>query len=88
MSDYNGWKNWETWNYKLWLDEEGNTNWYYEYVKENNTSVEQLTDMLDNEAWERYDEINQTSGFFNDVVSHAIRAVNFREIAESIKESV
>jgi hypothetical protein len=87
MSNYNGWTNWETWNCKLWMDEQGNTNWYYEYVTENNVSVEDLAEMLENELWDAYEEQIKT-GFFSDVVSHAIKAVNFTEIAEAIKESV
>ena len=87
MANYNGWKNWETWSCKLWFDEDGTTNWYYDYVKENNTSVEYLAEMLENELYDKYEEQIQT-GFFSDIVGHAIREVDFIEIDEAIKESI
>ena len=86
MSDYNGWKNWETWNCNLWLDEEGTKEWYREYTKQHHVSVEDLAEMLKNEYWDRYEEQIKT-GFFSDVVSNAIRAVDFTQIAEKMLES-
>jgi hypothetical protein len=88
MSGYNGWSNWETWNYKLWMDEQGETNYMIERIEEEKMTVDDVAGMLVNMAWEKHDEINKTSGFFNDVASNAIRVVDFNEIAESIMESV
>lgn len=87
MSGYNGWTNWETWNYKLWMDEQGDTNYMVEVIRENNLTVDQVSELLNQMAWERYEEISKVSGFFNDVASNALQVVDFNDIAESIVES-
>ena len=88
MSNYNGWKNWETWNYKLWMDEDGEMSWVVDMIHEHKMDVDNLAEMLSNRAWERHDEMYQESSFFSDVSSNAIRVIDFNEIAESIMESV
>jgi hypothetical protein len=32
MADYNGWKNYETWNLKLWLDNDQDTYHYWQHA--------------------------------------------------------
>jgi hypothetical protein len=84
---YNGWTNWETWNYMLWSDSNGLSDWYREYAVDNKSTVEDVAEMLENEVWQNYEE-QIITGFFGDVVSNAIREINFHEIAESILEGV
>jgi hypothetical protein len=84
---YNGWTNWETWNYMLWSDNNGLSDWYREYAVDNKSTVEDVAEMLENEVWQNYEE-QIITGFFGDVVSNAICEINFHEIAESILEGV
>ena len=84
---YNGWTNWETWCYMLWADSNGLSDWYREYAVDNKSTVEDVAEMLENEVWQNYEE-QIITGFFGDVVSNAIREINFHEIAESILEGV
>ena len=83
---YNGYTNWETWSAALWADSSGNYDWYRKYAIEHKVSVEDIADMLENEMWDAYDQI--PTGFFSDIVSNAVNAINFTELAEKILEGV
>jgi hypothetical protein len=85
MSTYNGWTNWETWNANLWIDND----W-----RMSESFAMQAADLLGSyekdEATERLSgrieeffraQMPETSGFFDDVISMAMRDVNWREIA-------
>lgn len=88
MEKYLGWKNWETWNCKLWLDEQGLTNYFLRmWQSDKEISEESMSEMIESHFWTEYEEEVKT-GFFSDVVAHAIDAVDFMEITQSIKESL
>ena len=84
---YYGWTNWETWSYMLWADSTGLSDWYREYAIENKSTIDDIVEMLEKEVWQNYEE-QIITGFFVDIVSNAIREINFYEIAESILEGV
>lgn len=77
---YNGWTNYETWNWNLWYgdsftaeDFEGMEGDAYKISK----YLEDWTyELLEAEALEK------VGGFFGDVISASIREVNFYEIAK------
>ena len=87
MSDsrYKGNTNWETWNFKLWLENDEPT--YREIqalAKEHHRDVMELANDLERTAWDcEAQVINDRAGFFNDVCNKAIQAVNFYEIAQA-----
>jgi len=91
--EYNGWTNWETWNFKLWIDNsedsykaiiflaeevEGRANAKNDLAKE----LESLANDLCEES------ITFETGFFADVCNSAIKLINFYEIAESYLEEL
>lgn len=84
MSDstYNGWTNWETWNFKLWLDNDEST---YRAVCElaEGSKIMELEWELESWANDMMEEIGLVSGFFADACNTAIKRINFYEIAES-----
>jgi len=87
-STYNGWTNWETWNFKLWLDNEEST---YRVVLEligAKTTTMQLSRDLELWAEEMMITTGLESGFFADACNSALRRVNFYEIAEWYLEEV
>jgi hypothetical protein len=90
--EYNGWTNWETWNFKLWIDSDESAY---------NAVIELAEDMIEGEnasldfskeleAWtdDMRDAVEIESGFFADVCNSAIRKVNFYEIAEAYLEEL
>ena len=82
---YNGWSNYETWNFKLWLDNDEPT---YKKTQElvkacEGDAVElayKLTDMANDEA----PEIQ--ASFYSDVMMASVREVNYLEVARSLLE--
>ena len=83
MSEYNGWTNWETWNFKLWLDNDELS--YREVLEmaEDNKDGYKLS--LELESWAEMilEGILTEPGFFADICFSAIKEIDFYEIAES-----
>jgi len=94
MSDYNGWTNYETWNWKLWMDNDYGT---YTHWREVTKGVIEDTGN-DEEEWiyniskllkedcetylESIDVVSLTTGPFADLLGFAISRINWYEIAE------
>lgn len=85
---YNGWTNYETWNCNLWLDNDGSM----EYLIERATEL--VRDDPDSAVYDlareiecMIDEANpigDQSSMFSDMLSAALREVDYDEIAEHI----
>jgi len=90
---YNGWINWETWNFKLWID---NSEYSYKAVMHIAEDVEgrpnaknDLAKELESLANELCEEsLRFETGFFADICNSAIKEVNFNQIAEAYLEEV
>jgi len=86
--EYNGWTNYETWNYKLWLDnDEKGYNLIQSLVKSvikterEKNQVFKMSEMLKMECLNN--EPNLKPSFYSDVLSASLKEVNFYEIAEA-----
>ena len=90
---YNGWTNYETWNVKLWLDNEEST---YHYWTGRTRQIWDDSDTPDNAKYELSealkdeitDEVPEITGMFADLIGAALGEVNWYEIAESYLDGI
>ena len=85
-STYNGWTNYETWNVKLWLDnDEGSYNMLREMAEDAKTAEypkAQLSNALKDLVEENAPDLG--ASMYADLLGAAISDVNWYEIAENI----
>lgn len=97
-NEYNGWTNYETWNVKLWMDnDEGSNSYWVEraeaLVEKCGNSEEDRADAatgLAEEIKDQFEESNPLpdSGVYTDLLNAALSEVNWFEIAESYVSGV
>ena len=85
MGTYNGWTNYETWAWKLWIDNEQGTQEYWlaeaKRTAHRKDARYELAEALKTEAEENAPTV---TGPYADLMSAAIGLINFREIAGSL----
>ena len=84
---YNGWTNFETWNFNLWITNEEVDYKYALEMAGESTDRWELSKKL--EEWaENMAEYHLTkhSSFIHDMVNSSIKEVNFYEVAEHLWE--
>ena len=84
--EYNGWTNYETWNYKLWLDNNQETYDAVRTLAKKHNDAYELSIELSKVAHDNAPLLE--ASFYSDVLNASIREVNFFEIAESYLEEI
>ncbi len=84
--EYNGWTNYETWNYKLWLDNNQETYDAVRTLAKKHNDAFDLSIELSKVAHDNAPLLE--ASFYSDVLNASIREVNFFEIAESYLEEI
>ena len=83
---YNGWTNYETWNYKLWIDNNQATYDAVRTLAKKHNDAFDLSIELSKVAHDNAPLLE--ASFYSDVLNASIREVNFFEIAESYLEEI
>ena len=86
---YQGWKNYETWVVKLWIDNDQGTQEYYldmtrEFVKDTETRIGDLADRLKEEIEGGAPDIE--ASMYSDLMCAALSEIDFYELAEALIE--
>ncbi len=87
---YNGWTNYETWNFNLWItNEEEDYSHALELAFDSENEYE-LSKKLESWAEDMADDVidhpYNAHGFIQDMVNTSIKKVNFYEVAEHMWE--
>lgn len=89
MTTYNGYTNYETWNFMMW---EGDMlqDWAQDLQDEQEKKIEygQVYEMVNGHIDQMIEELNITSGFAGDMLSMGIQRINIHEISEKIYEEI
>jgi len=78
--EYNGWTNYETWNFKLWADNDERTYKKVQKLVKDINLADELRTLAEDEAPEL------KTSFYSDVINASIKEVNYLEIAKSYLE--
>lgn len=94
MSDktYNGWSNYETWNVALWMDNDPSTYEHWRERAQDFVDEKGSKALAESDAYQLGDEIEasheeaapELQGCYADILSAALREVDWREIAEHL----
>lgn len=89
---YNGWSNYETWNFALWYDgcwEDdaiealNNAEPQYDWETKKSCAIYDLAEYLERYVDDDVESVmNETSGMYADLLGAAIDKIDFREVAE------
>ena len=90
---YNGWTNWETWLVSLWIDNEQTIYEHYLIAAREELSKDVTHREAEHELSvvlsEQFDEMMpDIGGLYLDLLSGALREVNWREISRHLAEQV
>ena len=86
---YSGWSNYDTWNFKLWLDnDEKSQKIVHNFIikaivhsKKTPEIINKLMTLLEEFAIENAPQLE--NGFYSDVLNASIRSVNYYQIADA-----
>ena len=84
MSTYNGWTNYETWNVKLWLDNEEGSQREVARMARRSASAYDLGQALRDMVTEDAPDLG--ASMYADLLGAALSEVNWLEIAEAYRE--
>ena len=89
---YNGWSNFETWNFNLWITNNEGDYRHALQLTEDSINKYELSKDLEEWAEDVADDVLRSyeyaHGFIKDMVNTSIKEVNFYEVAEHLWDEV
>ena len=89
---YNGWSNFETWNFNLWITNNEGDYRHALQLTEDSINKYELSKELEEWAEDMADDVLRSyeyaHGFIKDMVNTSIKEVNFYEVAEHLWDEV
>lgn len=82
MNKYNGWSNYETWNFMLWYGERIYNEIEWEGLEGTPDEVKEIVTLI---VEDLHNSVSDT-GFTTDIFNNAISNININEIIESVSE--
>ena len=80
---YNGWTNWESFVFTLWVRNDETVSNKIRALAKSSKDIIELANKIENMTWNMQKEsLTSKAGFFADVTNKAIQAVNYTDIAE------
>lgn len=87
QKEYNGWTNYETWNVKLWIDNDQGLQEYWNERTMDQDCIQGLADELkeyfEEQSQEMLKAASQQASVWSDLIGAALSEVNWHEIAEA-----
>ena len=91
-SKYNGWTNYETWNFNLWItNEESDYNHALELAEDSENKYglsKKLEEWAEDMASDALTSYEYTHGFIKDMVNSSVKEVNFYQVAEHLWDEI
>ncbi len=81
---YNGWKNYQTWCVKVWLDSNEELLWRFERLAREETAEQDVTDAFYG-YFEANNPLENVPSPYNDLLTHALQQVAWTEIVQSLR---
>jgi hypothetical protein len=89
---YNGWTNYETWNFNLWITNEESDYSHALELAEDSKDRYELSKKLESWAEDMADDVLRSyeyaHGFIKDMVNSSVKEVNFYEVAEHLWDEI
>lgn len=85
---YNGWTNYETWNFNLWITNDESDYSHARKLTMACLNKYDLSKQLEKWAIDMAEDCSFVHGFISDMVNSSVKEVNFYEVAEHLWDEV